>query len=328
VRVDDIIYNKPGGTPMILPADACNNVVWSLAIGFALRRCDASATYIDLPQTPDPQPWVAVTYRTRTRAVRQLGLIAVTAGASTNPPNPQYDPITVTLIYTRQMPPGRIFDYWGDSPTFPTLRQVSPAPTDRSDEKGWVRWAAAKAYGIEGTVVLSEPLFGSDLTVTQLLMSPAAPKFGEKAFFTATIQNIGVMTVWRWYAAELYIKPASDPPPQNANDHVGGWDFYSWDAMFVGDGDWKLRAPLGPGENLTVTAAINIPLPGTFKAYAQVDTAYNDPNHYIYSGTNPFWGSNLEGYGIPPYSEERNVLGAEPFVVTGTITYLPFISKK
>ena len=67
VRVDDTIYNKPGGTSLILPADACDNVVWSLAIGFATIRCDASATYLDLPLTPDPQPWLAVTYQTRTR---------------------------------------------------------------------------------------------------------------------------------------------------------------------------------------------------------------------------------------------------------------------
>ena len=73
-------------------------------------------------------------------------------------------------------------------------------------------------------MVLSEPLFGSDLTITQLLMSPAAPKFGERAFFTATIQNIGVMTAGRWYVTELYVKPATDPPPQNADDHEGGWD--------------------------------------------------------------------------------------------------------
>ncbi len=330
VRVDDVIYNKPAGTPLVLPRDACDdacncdNVAKSLAVGFVTIRCEASAIYIDLPQTPDPQPWVAVTYWTRTRAERYRELIQVKAGASTNQ---MYTPITVTIIYTRQMPPERIFDYWGDSLTFPTLRQVSPSPTDRSDEEGWVRWVK-NDYVIEGTVVVSEPLFGSDLTITQLLMSPEAPKFREKTFFTATIQNIGVMTVWRWYAAELYVKPASDTPPQNANDHVGGWDYYSWDAMFVRDGNWKLRAPLGPGENLTVTAAINIPLPGTFKAYAQVDTAYNDPNHYIYSGTNPFWGSNLEGYGIPPYPEERNVLGAEPFTVKGSVTYLPIIRKK
>jgi len=160
-----------------------------------------------------------------------------------------------------------------------------------------------------------------------LLMSPKAPKFREKTFFTATIQNIGVMTVWRWYAVELYIKPASDPPPQDANDHTGGWDPYRWDAMFFSEGDWKQRPPLGPGQIHTVTAAINMPRPGTLKAYAQVDTAYNDPGHYVW-GTNIPWGSNPEGYGVPPYPEERNVLGIKPFVVTGTITYLPIIGKK
>lgn len=326
VRVDDIIYNKPGGTSLKLPADACDNVVWSLASGVVNKRCDASATFIDLPATPDPQPWVAVTYRTRTRAVRYRDLITVTAGAFTNQ---TYNPITVTFVYDRKPPPecAAAPDYWGDTPTFPILRDVSPSPTDQSDEERWVRWVA-NTDGITATVVLREPLFGSDFTVTQLLMSPAAPKFGERAFFTATIQNIGVMTAWRWYATELYVKPASDPPPQYANDHVGGWESYIWDAMFVGGGSWKQRAPLGPGQINTVTTAITIPVPGTFKAYAQVDTAYPDPCHYIYSGEEPFWGSNLEGYGIPPDSEERNVLGAEPFTVRGVNIYLPIIRKK
>jgi hypothetical protein len=325
VRVEDTIYNKPGGTPLILPVDACDdecncdNVDLSLADGFATTRCEASAIYIDLPLTPDPQPWVAVTYRTRTRAVRQLGLIAVTAGASTNPPNPRYDPITVTLIYTRPMPPEGYPDYWGVPPTFPILRNVSPSSNDRSDEKGQVRWAET-AYGITGTVIISEPLFGSDLTITQFLMSPATPKFRERAFFTATIQNIGVMTAGRWYIVELYVKPASALPPQNAEDHEGGWKVYGLDALFGGQ-DFK-QPPLGPGQTHIVTTAINIPLPGTFKAYAQVDTSYTDPNLYAW------WGSNPEGYGIPPYPEERNILGAEPFTVQGSIAYLPIIRRK
>jgi hypothetical protein len=330
VRVDDRIYNKPGGTDMTLPADACNNVVWSVAVGVAVIRCEASATLIRLPVSPTIQPWVAVTYWTYTRAFRDRDLIQVAAGAFSNQP---YNPITVTFVYTRQFQSQKCLeakcpdDFWGDVTTYPILTYRSPTPDKQSDEERWVRWVA-NADGITATVVVSEPLYGSDLTVTQLLMSPAAPKFREKTFFTATIQNIGVMTVWRWYAVELYVKPAWAPPPQNANDHVGGWDDYNWDALFVSGGDWKQRPPLGPGQIQTVTTAINIPLPGTFKAYAQVDTAYYDPNHYIYSGEVPFWGSNAEGYAIPPYSEERNVLGIEPFTIKGSVTYLPFISRK
>jgi len=316
VRVDDTIYNKPGGTSIQLPVDACDNVVWSVAVGIATKWCVASATFIGLPPTPDPQPWVAVTYWTRTRARRDRDLIQVTAGASSNQ---MYTPITVTLIYTRQKPPEGYPDYWGVPPTFPILRNVSPSPNDRSDEEGRVRWAGT-AYGITGTVIISEPLFGSDLTITQFLMSPATPKFGERAFFTATIQNIGVMTAGRWYITELYVKPASAPPPQNAEDHEGGWKVYGLDALFGGQ-NFK-QPPLGPGQIHIVTTTIKIPLPGTFKAYAQVDTSYSDENLYAW------WGSNPEGYGTPPYPEERNVLGAEPFTVKGSVTYLPIIRKK
>ena len=78
---------------------------------------------------------------------------------------------------------------------------------------------------------------------------------------------------------------------------------YGLDALFGGQ-DFK-QPPLGPGQIHTVTTAITIPLPGTFKAYAQVDTSYSDPNLYAW------WGSNPEGYGIPPYPEERNVFGGQ-----------------
>jgi hypothetical protein len=313
VRVDDIIYNKPGDTAIKLPADACDNVTWGLASGVVTKECDVTDTYIRLPQTPDPQPWVTVTYQTRTRAVRYRDLITVTSGASTNPPNLPYDPFTVTIIYDRQFPQGRM-DYWGH--TFPILRDSSPSPTDKSDQERWVRWIAT-AYGLTGTVVVSEPLFGSDLTITHFLMSPAAPKFGDTAHFTAVIKNTGVMTAWRWFAAELYLKSADAPPPQDAFDHAGGWDTYGPSALFSG---WE-QPTLGPGQAETATASITITLPGNFRAYAQVDTAYNDPGHYAW------WGSNPEGYGIPPYPEEQNVVAAQPFTVQGFVIYLPNISK-
>ena len=313
VRVDDIIYNKPGDTAIRLPADACDNVAWGLASGVATKQCDAANTYVWLPQTPDTQPWFTVTYQTRTRAVRYRDLITVTAGASTNPPNLQYDPFTVTIVYDRQFPGGRS-DYWGY--TFPTLRGFSPSPTDQSAQQRWMRWVAT-AYEVSGSVVISEPLFGSDLTITQFLMSPQTPQFRQRAYFTAVIQNIGVITAWRWYAVELYLKSDHALPPQNALDHAGGWDTYGFDAMFSG---WE-QPPLGPGQIHTVTTAITIPLPGTFKTYAQVDTAYGDPNLYGWYGRNP------EGYGTPPFTEEQNVVASQPFTVKGSRTYLPVVSR-
>src|SRR5512139_2389470 len=42
VRVEDTIYNKPGGTRMTLPADACDNVAWSVAVGVATIRCQVT----------------------------------------------------------------------------------------------------------------------------------------------------------------------------------------------------------------------------------------------------------------------------------------------
>jgi hypothetical protein len=244
--------------------------------------------------------------------VRHRDLITLTAGASTNQQIP-YDPFTVTIVYNRQFPGGRL-DYWGY--TYPILRGYSPPPTDQSSQQRWVRWVAT-AYGVSGTVVISEPLFGSDLTITQFLMSPPAPKFGDTAYFTAVIKNVGVMTAARWYAAELYLKPASAPPPVDAFDHTGGWDTYGPSALFSG---WE-QPTLGPGQSITATAAIRISLPGNFRAYAQVDTAYNDPGHYSW------WGSNPEGYGTPPYLEEKNVVSAKPFTVDGSMNFLPIVSR-
>ncbi len=313
VRVDDILYNKPANTAIMLPLDACDNVTWGLASGVATKQCVATNTFVWLPSAPDPQPWFTVTYQTRTRAVRHRDLITLTAGAATNSPNPPYDPFTVTIVYNRQFPGGRL-DYWGY--TYPILRGYSPPPTDQSSQQRWMRWVA-KAYAVSGTVVISEPLFGSDLTITQFLMSPPAPKFGTTAHFTAVIKNVGVMTAARWYAAELYLKPVSAPPPLNAFDHTGGWDTYGPSALFSG---WE-QPTLGPGHSITATASIRISLPGNFRAYAQVDTAYNDPGHYSW------WGSNPEGYGTPPYLEEKNVVSAKPFTVEGFMIHLPIVSR-
>jgi hypothetical protein len=131
---------------------------------------------------------------------------------------------------------------------------------------------------------------------------------------------MGVVTAWRWYATELYLKPDYSPPPQNAFDHIGGWDTYGRDALFSG---WE-QLPLGPGQVNTVSTAVTIPLPGTFKAYAQVDTAYNDPSLYAEFGRNP------EGYGVgdPPFPEESNVIAGQAFTVKGYIIYLPIIWRQ
>jgi hypothetical protein len=194
------------------------------------------------------------------------------------------------------------------------LSRTIPAAIAQSTGEGWVQWVTVTNL-FAGKVVLREPLFGSNLTITQLLMSPPHPKFGDTAHFTAVIKNIGVITAWRWFAADLYIRPASGPPPQNAGDHTGA-------TLLKRGGDFKLP-PLGPSESITATATIKIERPGDYRAYAQVDVFYEgDPGHY-----SRLFGSNPEGYGSPPYPEERNVVAAQPFTVKGSTTYLPVVSR-
>jgi hypothetical protein len=309
VRVEEALYNRPGGGSLRLPYDACDNVLFGLAAGTATKTCSTEYTLIQIPDVPSVQDWITVTYHTRTRAARYRDVVTTTTVVQTN--QDPYQPLTLTTFYARHFLRGTT-----DYETYLSRSQTIPAPDD-SSEGEWVRWVTT-TKSFTGTVVLHEPLFGSDLTITQFLMSPPAPRFGDRAYFTAVIQNIGVITAWRFYAVELYLKPAYEPPPQNAFDHTGGWDTYGKEALFSG---WE-QPPLGPGQIHTVVAAITIPLPGTFKAYAQVDTAYNDPTLYAWYGRNP------EGYGVPPFTEEKNVVASQPFTIKGSVTYLPIIMKK
>jgi hypothetical protein len=308
VHLDEVFYNRPGGGYIRLPADACESANAGVIVGTVAKTCTITDTLLQIPSDFDVYDWITVTYDTRTRAVRYRNVVTMTTVVQTN--GDPYEPLMSTLVYIRQFVPGR-----NDIETYISRCQTIP-PANQSSEGNWVRWIK-NTNSFTGSVVLHEPLFGSDLTITQFLMSPQTPQFGQRAYFTAVIQNIGVITAWRFYAVELYLKRDYDPAPQNASDHAGGWNTYGFDAMFSG---WE-QPPLGPGQIHTVTTAITIPLPGTFKAYAQVDTAYTDPNLYAWYGRNP------EGYGTPPFTEEQNVLVSQPFTVKGSTSYLPLVSR-
>ena len=302
-RVDDMIINKPGSTSIRMPLDACGNVTWGLASGTATKRCVGGYTYVDLPASPDPQPWVTVTYQTRTRVARNRELITITAGAATNPPNPPYEPFTVTVIYTRYLPVDRE-DYWGY--TQPVLKGASPVPTGQSIEEGWMRWVTT-SLGIEGTVVISEPLLGSHLTVTQLYVSTLTPTIDGPTFFTAVLENRGVMTAFRWFPVELYVRPASWPSPASIKDHVGGVGAYGNFAFLKPFGSppdssvWQIEQ-LGAGMSMTLQTAITFTTElGDLRVYAQPDVWFDgDPGHYAEN-----FGCNPDGYGNTPESNVK-----------------------
>jgi len=310
VHVQDVYYNWSFSStvPLRVPGDA-----WDVSGGTSSGPLD----FVSGRAYPGQQAWITVTYRTMsstwaTRAVRSGNVVAVSVGASFG--GATYDPLTSTLIYTRPMPPGAPPDQWGYTPTLMTVLQPGvPTPTEQSDQEGWVRWITTTS-SFNVSMTLEEPLFGSDLTVTQLLMNPDGFVLGHSNRFTATIKNIGTMTASRWFYNELYIRPATDPPPFGAYDHEWGLIIYQGDALLRKpgtEGDYKIEH-LAPGaeiELFTVITVTNMMTGGmSYKVYAQTDTAYSDPLRWAWFGTNP------EGDGTAPYPQEQNVATYGPFV--------------
>jgi len=324
VRIDDVIYNRPGGGVIRLPVDACNNVTWGLAEGNATKRCESDYTFLDIPLVPDPQPWITFTYWTVSYTVRYQDLVTVTplirASAS-------YNPLTCTVIYTRHNPEERE-DYWGN--TFLKLVRRSPSPTTESIQEAWEQWVA-NTNEFSSAVVVHEPLFGAHLTVTKILISALTATVDSPTYFTAVLENRGVMTAYRWFPVEMYIKPAYALPPYDIWDHFGGVGTYGNLAFLKPLGNppespgWKIET-LGPGKSITVQTALTFMTElGYQSVYAQPDVWFDgDPGHY-----SSIYGSNVEWYG---HSQESNIavaptwvyvpasyrVRASPPVVTGT----------
>jgi hypothetical protein len=193
-----------------------------------------------------------------------------------------------------------------------------------------VQWVTTTT-SFQGKVVLSDTIFGSDLTVTYFALEPHTATLYSRVCSTVTIQNIGSMTAWRWFRTELYMKPEWDPPPQHADDHVWGQIVYYGDAVFHKPGtefDWPV-AQLGPSESITLVTVITTVRAsgsGRLRAFAQVDTAQKeDPVHYAWFGSDP------EGYCDRPQGcevstrppEEYNVVTLLDELGQDQIIYIP-----
>jgi len=303
ILVQDMYYNFPSpptGT-LRVPSDA-----WDISAGTPSGPLVITAG-AEIELTMCPCDWITVTYRTResggrwSRAERGGNLITVTVRASFG--GMSYQPLVSTLIYTRHFSAGAPGDYWGY--TCAQLLSVDPGPTEQSVEEGWVRWISDTSL-LTGTVVLREPLLGSNLTITQFLADPPSLELGQATRFTVTVENRGAVTASRWFYTELYIRPETDPPPYGPYDHVWGLITYQGDALFrtPDTHNWKIEN-IGPGDSITLMTVITVTgfMTGgsSYKAYAQVDTAYlGDVYHYYW------FGANSEGYGIPPYPEEHD----------------------
>jgi hypothetical protein len=157
--------------------------------------------------------------------------------------------------------------------------------------------------------------------VTQLLVDPLTPAIWTPTYFTAVIKNQGVMTAFRWFGNEVYVRPAGWPPPSSNSDHLGGVGTYLNYAFLKPGGnppdssEWKVDQ-LGPGQSITLTTAITFTTElGNLNVYAQPDVYFDgDEAHYAKA-----YGSDPEGYGIPPYPEEQNVLAfSQPIYVPPT----------
>ncbi len=289
IRVQDVYYNWPAGATFKLPDDG-----WQTATG----DTSSGPLIITGPVVnPGAQSWIRVTYRTQqsnwlSHVTRSGDRVTATIGASFN--GMAYEPLTSTLVYTRYFPPGAALDHWGISHSLAYTASIDPAPTDQSNTGGWARWIT-NTSSFTGIMVLSDTIFGSDLTITEFAMNPITPLLGHRVYFTVTVLNNSMVAAWRWFATEVYLRAANDAPPVSPYDHDWGTIVYSGSALLRDPrvDDWKV-SQLGPGESVTLTTWVTIVAAtgsGDMKAYSQADVAnVNDPVHYAWFGSNP------EGY--------------------------------
>lgn len=302
VRVQDIYYNWPG-TPgyYIRVFTESEDILVSTPANPSLPYGAVDAA--GYKYYPGGQPWVSVSYRRRVITTsapyaRQFGgMISVATNIGSPSGQLFYDPITTTVIYARQFPSQAPSDYWGISHSMPHVVSRDPEPVEETEES--VRWVATTNNFI-GNVVLSDTIFGSDLTVTHFSVYPLTPTLGGRVYSTVTLQNVGPMTAWRWFRAELYLKPEKDLPPKDALDHSWGQVIYYGDAVFHKPGtlfDWKVEQ-LGPSQSITLITVITVARAsgsGKLKAYAQADTGeVTEQFQYAWFGSNP------EGYCYRP----------------------------
>jgi hypothetical protein len=291
VYVQDYYYNWPGAPAYIyVPTKSWDYV--GLSPAGALQWVISDTGYF---ADPGSQAWVAVSYRKRDsttigpRAVQQGGLIMLenrAGGGST-----VYRPLTSTLIYTRYFQERAEFDHWGEAHSLPYLLSTDPTPQYQSVEENWTTWVTNTISGTAfyGKVVLSDTIFGSDLTITQFSMAPLTPTLHNRVNFTVVVQNVGVMTAWRYFATEVYLRQVDDPPPQGPRDHDLGKNIYTGTGLFSVNGDWKV-SQLGPQESITMTTYVTVLAAtgsGYLTGYAQVDVQDQPGVHYAWFGSNP-----------------------------------------
>ncbi|HHS98569.1 MAG TPA: hypothetical protein ENK08_11890 [Chloroflexi bacterium] len=140
---------------------------------------------------------------------------------------------------------------------YPIKGHISPAgyTYDRDDYR--LSWSFTRTSRVTFTVLLREPLLGSDLVVEDIQMSPTSPNVGDPVRFTVTVRNIGPYTTGRPILAELFVRPVISGPPTVLTDHYGGWMSYftptlvKWPPLY-GESDYWY-AGLGPGEAVTGT---------------------------------------------------------------------------
>ena len=318
VYVQDFYYNWPGSPAYIYVPTKSWDYEGHTAAGELVWAVTNTGYYAN----PSRQAWVAVSYRKRDSAttgpyaVQQGGLITLVSRAGGGAL--VYSPLTSTLIYTRFMQDRAELDHWGIAHSLPYLLSTDPMPQYQSIEENRTTWVANTISGtaFNGRVVLSDTIFGSDLTITHFSMNPLTPTLYNQVNFTVAIRNNGVMTAWRWFANEIYLRYATDAPPSSAYDHNWGTILYAGNALLQrpetpAPDDWQI-SELGPGQTITLTTAITVigaQGAGYFKAYAQVDVQDQPGVHYAWFGSNPEgYCTRAEGCDVntrPP--EEYNV---------------------
>ena len=170
---------------------------------------------------------------------------------------------------------------------------------------------------------------GPDLAVTNLSVSPAAPRRGQALSLSVTIANVGLAGLQPYatvpdlkaITVEVYVRNAVSAPPSGPTDHVGG---SCADTTCSSPRLQFLRsvpvADLEPGKSVTLTfpAVTTVTQAGVYDVYAQVD-----------SGGDPTWGQVREGNEVDNLASLRRLLVADIAASGGSpFTFLPLVQRQ
>ena len=163
-----------------------------------------------------------------------------------------------------------------------------------------------------------DPVYGPDLVITQVEVTPTRLLEDDPPRIYVTMANQGTMDADRWWTGRegleqlfqvrVYLKPLGSSPPHSVFDQEGKY-CEAWSSALAKN-----------ASTVVSCEAASAPTEGTYAIYAQVDTSLRDP-------TDP-WGKS---FGLIREAIEDNNVTTTPILIEGQTektVYLPVIVRQ